>query len=210
GPSGGCVPESLLDLPVDYERLAEAGSMMGSGGMIVMDDRTCMVDVARYFLAFLTEESCGKCTPCREGLTQMLKMYDALIEGRGKQGDLEKIERLAEGMQLGSLCELGKSAPNPVLSTLKYFRGEYEAHIEHHSCPAGICRELTAYEIIADSCDGCHVCFKACPTDAITGVPKELHQIHHDACISCGACFDVCPSESIRTFPKVQLKVEAS
>jgi NADH-quinone oxidoreductase subunit F len=208
GPSGGCVPEGLLDLPVDYERLNEAGSMMGSGGMIVMDDRTCMVDVARYFIKFLTEESCGKCVPCREGLRQMLAMYDDLVAGRGKGGDLDRIERLARGMQLGSLCELGKSAPNPVLSTLRYFRSEYEAHITGRACPAGICRELTAYEIVADLCDGCHACFKACPVDAITGTSKELHVIHHDACISCGACFDVCPTEAIRTFPKVELETE--
>jgi len=204
GPSGGCIPEELLDLPVDYEKLTEAGSMMGSGGMIVMDDRTCMVDVARYFLGFLTEESCGKCTPCREGLKQMLAMYDALIEGHGREGDIEKIEALAKGMQLGSLCELGKSAPNPVLSTLKYFRAEYDAHIRDHACPAGICRELTAYEIM-DDCDGCHVCVKACPTDAIEGTIKELHVIHQDLCISCGACLDVCPTDSIRTLPKVEL-----
>jgi len=208
GPSGGCVPESLLDLPVDYERLTEAGSMMGSGGMIVMDDRTCMVDVARYFLKFLTEESCGKCVPCREGLQQLLHIFDRLVEGRGRKDDIAKIERLARGMQLGSLCELGKSAPNPVLSTLRYFRSEYEAHIHDRSCPAGTCRELTAYEIIPDLCDGCHACFKACPVDAITGTIKELHVIHHDACISCGACFDVCPTAAIRTFPKVELKTE--
>jgi len=206
GPSGGCVPEELLDLPVDYEKLTEAGSMMGSGGMIVMDDRTCMVDVARYFLAFLTEESCGKCTPCREGLKQMLHIYDRLIGGDGREGDIEAIERLARGMQLGSLCELGKSAPNPVLSTLRYFRAEYEAHIHDRACPAGICRELTAYEIIEEGCDGCHACFKACPVDAIEGVIKELHVIHQDACISCGACFDVCPTEAIRTFPKSRLE----
>jgi NADH-quinone oxidoreductase subunit F len=210
GPSGGCVPESLLDLPVDYEKLAEVGSMMGSGGMIVMDDRTCMVDVARYFLNFLTEESCGKCVPCREGLKQMLSIYDRLVAGRGREGDIEVVERLSRGMQLGSLCELGKSAPNPVLSTLKYFRAEYEAHIADRACPAGICRELTAYEIVEDLCDGCHVCFKACPTDAITGTVKELHVIHHDACISCGACFDVCPTEAIRTFPKVELSQEVA
>jgi NADH-quinone oxidoreductase subunit F len=208
GPSGGCVPEALLDLPVDYEELTEAGSMMGSGGMIVMDDRTCMVDVARYFLGFLTEESCGKCVPCREGLQQMLHIFDRLVAGEGRAGDIELIESLAAGMQLGSLCELGKSAPNPVLSTLKYFRSEYEAHINDRACPAGICRDLTAYEIVEELCDGCHACFKACPVDAITGTVKELHVIHHDACISCGACFDVCPTEAIRTFPKSQIEAE--
>jgi NADH-quinone oxidoreductase subunit F len=208
GPSGGCVPEELLDLPVDYEELTEAGSMMGSGGMIVMDDRTCMVDVARYFLGFLTEESCGKCVPCREGLQQMLHIFDRLVAGEGRPGDIELIETLAGGMQLGSLCELGKSAPNPVLSTLKYFRSEYEAHIDDGACPAGICRDLTAYEIVEELCDGCHACFKACPVDAITGTTKELHVIHHDACISCGACFDVCPTEAIRTFPQNQIESE--
>ena len=206
GPSGGCVPEELLDLPVDYEELTEAGSMMGSGGMIVMDDRTCMVDVSRFFLAFLEEESCGKCTPCREGLKQMLHVYGRIIAGKGQTGDLELIEKLAAGMQLGSLCELGKSAPNPVLSTLRYFRSEYEAHIRDKACPAGICRDLTAFEIIEEGCDGCHVCFKACPVDAIEGVVKELHVIHQDACISCGACLDVCPTNTIRTFPKIELK----
>ena len=207
GPSGGCVPEELLDLPVDYEELTEAGSMMGSGGMIVMDDRTCMVDVSRFFLAFLEEESCGKCTPCREGLKQMLYVYGRIIAGEGVDGDIELIERLAAGMQLGSLCELGKSAPNPVLSTLRYFRSEYEAHISDHACPAGVCRELTAFEIM-DDCDGCHLCFKACPVDAIAGVVKEMHVIDHEACISCGACLDVCPTDSIRTLPKHELKAE--
>jgi NADH:ubiquinone oxidoreductase subunit F (NADH-binding)/(2Fe-2S) ferredoxin/Pyruvate/2-oxoacid:ferredoxin oxidoreductase delta subunit len=203
GPSGGCVPESLLDLPVDYERLTEAGSMMGSGGMIVMDDRTCMVDVARYFLSFLIEESCGKCVPCREGLKQMLVIYDDLVAGRGKPGDIERIETLAAGMQLGSLCELGKSAPNPVLSTLRYFRSEYEAHIFAGACPAGMCRDLTAYEIVPEMCNGCHLCFKACPADAITGETKKVHEIHQERCISCGACYDVCPTEgSVRFFPK--------
>ncbi|MBD3854424.1 MAG: 4Fe-4S binding protein, partial [Acidobacteria bacterium] len=206
GPSGGCVPAELLDLPVDYEELTKAGSMMGSGGMIVMDDRTCMVDVSRFFLAFLEEESCGKCTPCREGLHQMVQIYDRLIAGDGVEGDIELIENLAAGMQLGSLCELGKSAPNPVLSTLRYFRSEYEAHIRDKACPAGICRDLTAFEIIEEGCDGCHVCFKACPVDAIEGVVKELHFIHQDACISCGACLDVCPTNTIRTFPKIELK----
>jgi NADH-quinone oxidoreductase subunit F len=210
GPSGGCVPEHLLDLPVDYERLTEAGSMMGSGGMIVMDDRTCMVDVARYFLAFLIEESCGKCTPCREGLKQMLAIYDDIVEGRGEPGDIERIERLAAGMQLGSLCELGKSAPNPVISTLRYFREEYEAHINDKACPAGICRALTAYVIDEDACDGCHACFKACPVEAITGTIKELHHINQDICISCGACWDVCPTKSILTLPKASLKTEVA
>ncbi|MBM4398239.1 MAG: 4Fe-4S binding protein [Deltaproteobacteria bacterium] len=197
GPSGGCLPESCLDLPVDYERLTEAGSMMGSGGMIVMDDRTCMVDVARYFLKFLVEESCGKCVPCREGLRQMLAIYDAILEGRGRPGDIARIERLARGMRLGSLCELGKSAPNPVLSTLRYFRHEYEAHIGRRTCPAGMCRSLTRYEIATDPCTGCHLCSRACPTGAIEGKAKQKHAIDQGKCISCGACFDVCRDSAV-------------
>jgi NADH-quinone oxidoreductase subunit F len=207
GPSGGCVPAELLDLPVDYEQLTDAGSMMGSGGMIVMDDRTCMVDVARYFLKFLVEESCGKCVPCREGLGQMLAIFDDLVAGRGKPGDIERIERLGHGMQLGSLCELGKSAPNPVLSTLRYFRSEYADHIEHKRCPAGMCRDLTAYDIVEDKCDGCHLCHKACPTEAVVGEPKNKHTIAQVKCISCGACFDVCPKDAVCFFPKNERKV---
>ncbi|MBD3867234.1 MAG: NADH-quinone oxidoreductase subunit NuoF [Acidobacteria bacterium] len=208
GPSGGCIPEQLLDLPVDYEKLTEAGSMMGSGGMIVMDDRTCMVDVARYFLKFLTEESCGKCTPCREGLKQMLAIFDRMVEGKGVPGDLPLIERLAAGMQVGSLCELGKSAPNPVISTLRYFRDEYVAHIEDHVCTAGVCKELTAYRINPENCDGCAACAKACPVDAIAGERHSLHIIDHDTCISCGACMGVCPTDSVETFPKNELMKE--
>ncbi len=208
GPSGGCVPESLLDLSVDYEELTKAGSMMGSGGMIVMDDRTCMVEVARYFLSFLSEESCGKCIPCREGLKQLLTIYTNLVEGRGRPADLKRIERLAWGMKVASLCELGKSAPNPVLSTLRYFRDEYVAHIERKECPAGMCKELTAYGILPDPCDGCHACSLVCPVEAISGRKKEVHEIDDDKCISCGACYDVCPCDAIRFFPKVRLKRE--
>ncbi len=202
GPSGGCVPESLLDLPVDYEQLTEAGSMMGSGGMIVMDDRTCMVDVARYFLSFLIEESCGKCLPCREGLKQLLAIYDDLVAGKGKEGDIERIETLSAAMKLGSLCDLGRSAPNPVLSTLRHFRAEYEAHVVDKACPAGICRELTIFDIDIETCDGCHACQIQCPTEAITGERKELHELDQDKCISCGVCYDVCPQGSIVYSPK--------
>jgi len=202
GPSGGVIPESLLDLPVDYEKLEENGSMMGSGGMIVMDDRTCMVDVARYFIDFLIEESCGKCVPCREGLKQMHNLLDGLTLGKGRQGDIERIERLARGMKLGSLCDLGRSATNPVLSTLRHFRDEYEAHIDHGACPAGICRELTAFEILEDVCDGCHLCVKACPVDAIEGKAKKMHVIDDVKCTACGECFNVCPIDAIRHFPK--------
>ncbi len=208
GPSGGCVPASLLDLPVDYERLAEAGSMMGSGGMIVMDDRTCMVDVARYFLRFLAEESCGKCVPCREGLQQMLAIFDDLVAGRGRAGDLERVERLARAMQLASLCELGKSAVNPVLSTLLYFRDEYTAHLERRACPAGICRDLTVYEIAADVCNGCHACVKACPVEAIAGEPKGPHRIDPEACVGCGACYDACPTGAVRFLPRGGIRDE--
>lgn len=204
GPSGGVIPEALLDLPVDYEQLTEHGSMMGSGGMIVMDDRTCMVDVARYFVRFLNEESCGKCVPCREGLLQMLHLLDGLCEGRGRPGDLDRIERLARGMKWGSLCDLGRSAPNPVLSTLRHFRAEYEAHVRDGACPAGVCRTLTQYEIVAETCDGCHLCVKACPTAAIAGKPKQRHVIDQEKCIACGECFNVCPVDAIRYGPKAR------
>jgi NADH-quinone oxidoreductase subunit F len=207
GPSGGCVPAALLDLPVDYERLTEAGAMMGSGGMIVMDDRTCMVDVARYFLRFLVEESCGKCTPCREGLRQMLLIFDRLVAGRGTPPDLARIEDLARAMQAGALCELGKSAPNPVLSTLRYFRDEYEAHVAHAACPAGICRDLTRYAIAAAACPGCRLCVTACPTGAITGDRKRPHRIDDAKCIACGACFDVCPKGAVTFAPRREQEV---
>ena len=176
--------------------------MMGSGGMIVMDDRTCMVDVARYFLAFLEEESCGKCVPCREGLKQMLHIYGRLIAGDGTPGDIERIERLAAGMQLGSLCELGKTAPNPVLSTLRYFRDEYEAHIHDRTLPG---RRLPRAHRLRDQRRRLRrlpPLPKACPVDAISGVIKELHVIDNDICISCGACLDVCPTDAVRTFPR--------
>ena len=162
GPSGGCLPESLLDLPVDFDTLTEAGSMMGSGGMIVMDDGTCMVDVARYFLSFLVDESCGKCVPCREGLFQMYQLVSRICEGKGKLEDLDKIEDLSQAIELGSLCALGKSGPNPVLSTLKYFRDEYEAHINEGRCPAGVCKALITYSIDHEKCDGCGACLTAC------------------------------------------------
>jgi NADH:ubiquinone oxidoreductase subunit F (NADH-binding)/(2Fe-2S) ferredoxin/Pyruvate/2-oxoacid:ferredoxin oxidoreductase delta subunit len=197
GPSGGCIPASLLDLPVDYDSLVEAGSMMGSGGMIVMDDRTCMVDIARYFLDFLREESCGKCTPCREGIRHMLEILTSIAEGQGEMDDLEMLEVQAKAVQLASLCGLGKSAPNPVLSTLRYFRDEYVAHIVDHKCPAGICKALIEYYIVGDKCTGCGLCRRTCPQEAISGEKKEPHVIDPALCIKCGVCLDVCKFDAV-------------
>lgn len=208
GPSGGCLPAGCLDLPVDYERLTEVGSMMGSGGMNVMDDRTCMVDVARYFLRFLAEESCGKCVPCREGLHQMLGLFDDLTTGAGTPATLKRIESLAQTMRLASLCDLGRTAANPVLSTLRHFRDEYLAHIERRACPAGICRDLTVYEIVAARCNGCRACVRACPADAIAGRRKTPHVISAERCIACGACYDACPSQAVRFRPRAEARAE--
>jgi len=192
GPSGGCIPERFLDLPVDYQKLTEVGSIMGSGGMIVMDQDTCMVDVARYFVDFLKEESCGQCNPCREGLKQMLEILTRICEGHGKEGDIELLEELGPMMQKFSLCGLGTSAPNPVLTTILYFRDEYEAHIKDKKCPSGVCKALYHYEIDEEACTGCRVCFRKCPQEAITGKKKEVHSIDQQLCIKCGICYDVC------------------
>jgi NADH:ubiquinone oxidoreductase subunit F (NADH-binding)/ferredoxin len=197
GPSGGCLPASLLDLPVEYEQLTEAGSMMGSGGMIVMDERNCMVDVARYFVDFLKEESCGKCTACREGIKQMLEILTAITEGEGQEGDVELLEELGAVVQQTSLCGLGKSAPNPVLSTIRYFRDEYDAHIHDKKCPAGVCRALITFSIDPELCKGCTLCAQRCPQEAISGERKELHVIDDSLCIRCGICRDVCPSDAV-------------
>jgi NADH:ubiquinone oxidoreductase, NADH-binding (51 kD) subunit len=197
GPSGGCLPESMLDYPVDFDTLTKAGSMMGSGGMIVMDDRTCMVDVARYFVDFLCEESCGKCTPCREGLTTLRSILNRICEGKGKEGDLELLEDLGAVLADGSLCGLGQTAANPVLSTLRYFRAEYEAHIRDHKCPAGVCKALVKYTIDIDKCNGCTLCVKPCPTDAIRGELKKTHVIEQDKCIQCGTCMDACNQDAV-------------
>jgi NADH:ubiquinone oxidoreductase subunit F (NADH-binding)/(2Fe-2S) ferredoxin/NAD-dependent dihydropyrimidine dehydrogenase PreA subunit len=202
GPSGGCIPHDMLDLPVDYESLSEAGSMMGSGGMIVLDDRTCMVDISRYFLEFLKEESCGKCSPCREGIKRMLEILVDITSGQGKPGDVERLESLARTVQVASLCGLGKSAPNPVLSTLRYFREEYEKHINENFCPSGACRELVAFVIVDEKCKGCGLCVKACPQDGITGSLKQPHTIDQLKCIKCGSCFDVCRLDAVRVVPK--------
>jgi NADH-quinone oxidoreductase subunit F len=193
GPSGGCIPEHLLDLQVGFDELTRAGSMMGSGGMIVMDEDTCMVDVARYFIEFLTDESCGKCVPCREGLRQMHRILTNITKGKGKEGDIELLEELAETAVEASLCALGKSAPNPFLSTLKYFRNEYEAHIHDKKCPALSCKELISFYIDPDRCTGCGTCRKQCPADAISGDKKLIHIIDQDKCTRCGTCFEVCP-----------------
>ncbi len=194
GPSGGCIPEELLDLQVGFDELTEAGSMMGSGGMIVMDEDTCMVDVARYFIGFLADESCGKCLPCREGLRQMHKILTNICNGKGKRGDIETLEEIAEVLVDASLCALGKSAPAPFLSTLRYFREEYEAHIEEKRCPALSCKALTSYYIDPEKCKACLICFKKCPSNAIEGAKKKIHVIDQEKCTSCGVCFDVCPS----------------
>ncbi|NOR59211.1 MAG: 4Fe-4S dicluster domain-containing protein [Methanosarcinales archaeon] len=198
GPSGGCIPESLIDLPVDYDRLTEVGSMMGSGGMIVMDEDTCMVDVARYFINFLMEESCGKCVPCREGLLRMGEILTDITEGRGRMEDLDLIQDLSEVLRDASLCGLGQTAPNPVMSTLKYFRDEYEAHIKDHKCPAGVCTELITYSIDAGNCTGCGLCLKKCPAEAITGETKQPHVLDAGKCIKCGICYDVCKFDAVR------------
>jgi NADH-quinone oxidoreductase subunit F/NADP-reducing hydrogenase subunit HndC len=193
GPSGGCLPAELLDTPVDFDSLREAGSMMGSGGMVVMDDDTCIVDLARYFVDFATKESCGECAPCRLGTNQMLDILTDIVEGKGEMEDLDLLESMGMGIKKGSLCGLGQTAPNPILTTLKYFREEYEEHIIHKRCRAKVCKELIHFDILADKCTGCHICFKSCPTAAISGDPKQIHLIDQELCIKCGICFEKCP-----------------
>jgi len=198
GPSGGCIPEQFLDLPVDFDELTKVGSIMGSGGMIVMDQDTCMVDVARYFVDFLKDESCGQCNPCREGLKNMLDVLTDICAGRGKEGDIALLEEIGMMMQKFSLCGLGTSAPNPVLTTILYFRHEYEAHIREKKCPAGICKPLFHYEIDQDTCTGCQVCFRKCPQEAVSGQKKKPHEIDQGKCIKCGICYDACKFDAIR------------
>ncbi len=208
GPSGGCVPASLLDTPVDYESLNKTGAIMGSGGMVVMDDRTCMVDVAKFFLNFTQEESCGKCTFCRMGTKRMLEILERITNGEGKPEDLDKLEKLAENIKKSSLCGLGQTAPNPVLTTLKYFREEYEAHIYRKECPAKSCRALITYRVIPDACTGCMVCLRACPVGAITGEKLKPHFINEEMCTRCGACYDVCKFDAIEILTGVQEELE--
>ncbi len=193
GPSGGFIPETLLDLAVDFDELTAHGSMMGSGGMIVMDEDTCIVDVAKYFLDFLADESCGKCIPCREGIWQMLKILNRICQGEGSEGDIELLEELGETAQDCSLCALGQTAPNPVLSSIKYFRSEYEAHIREKCCPARVCKALIAYSIDPEKCEACMSCLKNCPVGAIKGRKDVVHVIDQEKCTKCGVCFEICP-----------------
>lgn len=198
GPMGGCIPKSYLDLPVDYESLASAGSMMGSGGLVVMDEDTCMVDIARYFMDFTQDESCGKCVPCRVGTRRLLEILERICAGEGRDGDIETLEELCREIKTSALCGLGQGAPTPVESTLKYFRHEYEAHIYEKKCPAKVCRSLISYEILDGPCTGCTVCARNCPTNAISGERRQTHLIDPETCIRCGICLQVCNFNAIR------------
>ena len=197
GPSGGCIPEKYLDLGVDFDELTKIGSIMGSGGMIVMDQDTCMVDVARYFLDFLKEESCGQCNPCREGIKRMLQILTRICEGHGEEGDVELLEELGDMVAKASLCGLGTSAPNPVITTINYFRDEYQAHIKDKKCPAGVCKNLFYYEIDEEACTGCRLCALKCPQEAITGEKKEPHKLDQDKCIKCSICYEACKFNAV-------------
>ena len=216
GPSGGCLPESLLDTPIDYDSLDEAGSIMGSGGMVIMNEKTCMVDIARYFLQFTEEESCGQCVPCRLGTKQLLEILKDICKGKGKKEDLELLEELSHSVHGGSVCGLGQTAANPVLTTLRYFKHEYEAHINDKCCPAKSCKALISFRIDEDKCKGCTLCARACPVNAISGEKKEVHVIDQALCIQCGVCMEKCPnkfsavecvSPKIRVTPKQKMEV---
>ncbi|RPJ61326.1 MAG: NADH-quinone oxidoreductase subunit F, partial [Dehalococcoidia bacterium] len=200
GPSGGCIPAALIDTIIDYDSVTSTGAIMGSGGMVVMDETTCMVDVARFFLDFTYKESCGKCTFCRIGTKRMLEILSRICEGEGKESDIEALEELAVQIKDSSLCGLGQTAPNPVLTTLKYFRNEYLSHIKDKKCPAGVCTKLLTYEVIPDKCTGCTVCAKNCPTNAISGERKQIHLVDQATCIKCGMCFTKCTFDAIRKY----------
>jgi NADH-quinone oxidoreductase subunit F len=197
GPSGGCIPKDLLDLEVDYETLAQVGSIMGSGGMVVLDETDCMVNTAKFFLDFAQSESCGKCIPCRIGTKRLYEILDRITSGKGKEGDIELLQELGQDVKASSLCGLGMTAPNPVLSTIKYFRHEYEAHIKDKKCPAAVCKDLIKYYILEDVCTGCGACKRVCPADAIRGTRKKPHRINPEKCIKCGSCFDACKFKSV-------------
>ena len=197
GPSGGCIPADQLDTEVDYESLAQAGSIMGSGGMVVLDETSCMVNTAKFFLEFTQSESCGKCTPCRIGTKRMLEILERITSGDGREGDIELLEELGQHIRATSLCGLGMTAPNPVLSTLRYFRSEYEAHIRDKKCPAAVCKDLISYSILEDRCTGCGACKRACPADAVRGTRKTPHRIDQEVCVKCGTCFDACKFKAI-------------
>ncbi len=194
GPSGGVIPEQYLDTPVDFDELTRLGSMMGSGGMIVMDEDTCVVDVARYFIDFLCDESCGKCIPCREGLKRMREILNDIVAGKGREGDIELLEELSQVMAKVSLCALGTTAPNPVSTTIRYFGDEYQAHIEEKRCPALVCKELVSYYIEPSKCQACLICLRECPAEAISGARNQIHVIDQTKCTKCDTCFDVCPA----------------
>jgi NADH:ubiquinone oxidoreductase subunit F (NADH-binding) len=197
GPSGGCIPASQLDINVDYESLARVGSIVGSGGMIVLDEDDCMVNMAKYFIQFTQSESCGKCVPCRVGTKRLLEILERITTGHGRMSDIAKLEKLSAGIKATSLCGLGQTAPNPILSTIRYFRDEFEAHIRDKKCPAKVCKGLLTYSINEAACKACGACLKACPSSAITGAKKTPHRIDQSKCIKCGSCFEVCKFNSV-------------
>jgi NADH:ubiquinone oxidoreductase subunit F (NADH-binding) len=197
GPSGGCIPADKLDMNVDYESLARVGSIVGSGGMIVLDEDDCMVNMAKYFIQFTQSESCGKCVPCRVGTKRLLEMLERITKGHGRTGDIERLEKLSAGIKSASLCGLGQTAPNPILSTIRYFREEFETHIKDKKCPAKVCKALLTYSISEEKCKACGACLRACPAGAITGAKKTPHSIDQAKCVKCGSCFEVCKFNSV-------------
>jgi ferredoxin len=210
GPSGGCIPAQFLDTPVDYDSLRELGSIMGSGGMIIMDEDTCMVDIARFFMEFTQDESCGKCIPCRVGTRRILEILKRICAGEGQPDDLPTLETLCEQIRETSLCGLGQGAPNPVISSLKYFREEYEAHIHEKRCPAKVCRALISYSIQEEVCTGCTVCARNCPVDAISGERRQPHYIDPEVCIRCGICTQVCNFKAINIESGIRIESQPS